>query len=120
MKILFLGDSITAGAGLNTKEEMFTALVGKMTKAEVKNYGIGGTRIARNSQSSADSSFDEDFLKRAEKMDKKADLVFVFGGTNDYGHGDAPIGEISDETPYTFYGAMNLLIRYLEKNLRQR
>ena len=115
MKILFLGDSITAGAGLNSKEEMYTTLVGKMTGAEIVNYGVGGTRIARNSAPSPDPSFDEDFLRRAEKMDKQADLVFVFGGTNDYGHGDAPIGEISDETPYTFYGAMNLLVCYLEK-----
>lgn len=115
MRILFLGDSITAGAGLNSKEEMFTALVGKMTGAEIVNYGVGGTRIARNREPSADPSFDEDFLERAEKMNKQADMVFIFGGTNDYGHGDAPIGKIADDTPYTFYGAMNLLVRYLEK-----
>lgn len=115
MKILFLGDSITAGAGLDTKEEAFASLVGKSANAEVVNYGVGGTRIARNSEPSKDASYDDDFLQRAENMDKNADFIFVFGGTNDYGHGDAPIGEISDETPYTFYGAMNLLVRYLEK-----
>ena len=51
MKILFLGDSITAGAGLDTKEEAFASLVGKSANAEVVNYGVGGTRIARNSGS---------------------------------------------------------------------
>ena len=116
MKILFLGDSITAGAGLNTKEEMFTTLVGKLTNAQIVNYGVGGTRIARNSAPSEDPSYDNDFLRRAEDMDKTADFVFVFGGTNDYGHGDAPIGDVSDETPYTFCGAVNLLSRYLVNN----
>lgn len=116
MKILFLGDSITAGAGLNTKEETFVNLVGKSANAEVVNYGVGGTRIARNSEPSKDVSYDEDFLRRAESMDKNADFIFVFGGTNDYGHGDAPIGDISDETPYTFCGAVNILSEYLVKN----
>lgn len=36
---------------------------------------------------------------------KDADAVVVFGGTNDYGHGNAPIGTFSDRTPDTFYGA---------------
>ncbi|MBQ2742388.1 MAG: SGNH/GDSL hydrolase family protein, partial [Oscillospiraceae bacterium] len=40
----------------------------------------------------------------------------VFGGTNDFGHGDAPIGEFSDRTPATFYGACHdLFTRLIEK-----
>ncbi len=38
-------------------------------------------------------------------MDNDADIIIVFGGTNDFGNGDAPFGEMSDRTPYTFYGA---------------
>lgn len=113
MKIIFLGDSITAGAGAGTVENMYTAQIEKLTGAEVLNYGVGGTRIARQTRPSADPSFDKDFLQRAQTMEKEADLVFVFGGTNDYGHGDAPIGAIADETPYTFCGALNLLTDYL-------
>ena len=44
-------------------------------------------------------------------MEKDAELVVVFGGTNDFGHGDAPLGSMSDRTPYTFYGACHKLIR---------
>lgn len=113
MKILFLGDSITAGAGLVSPSFGYPALVGKKLHCEIKNYGVGGTRIARQKSPSKEQSFDEDFLRRAEKMDKTADLVFVFGGTNDFGHGDAPIGKIDDDTPYTFCGALNSLIEYL-------
>ncbi len=115
MKILFLGDSITAGAGLSSAECAFPALVGKKLNCEVKNYGVGGTRIARQRIPSENTDFDEDFLKRAEKMDKQADKVFVFGGTNDFGHGDALIGNVADDTPYTFCGALNCLIDFLAK-----
>lgn len=42
-------------------------------------------------------------------MDNDADIIIVFGGTNDFGNGDAPFGEMSDRTPYTFYGALHTL-----------
>ncbi|MGN1061934.1 MAG: SGNH/GDSL hydrolase family protein [Candidatus Scatosoma sp.] len=113
MKILFLGDSITAGAWLVSPALGFPALVGEKLHCEIKNYGVGGTRIARQRIPSEERSYDEDFLQRAEKMDKTADFVFVFGGTNDFGHGDAPIGNTDDVTPYTFCGALNCLTEYL-------
>ena len=46
-------------------------------------------------------------------MDLDADLIVVFGGTNDYGHGDAPIGCFEDRTPDTFYGACHTLMTSL-------
>lgn len=42
-------------------------------------------------------------------MDKDADAVVVFGGTNDFGHGDAPLGTMNDRTPDTCYGALHTL-----------
>lgn len=44
---------------------------------------------------------------------KTGDAIIVFGGTNDYGHGDAPLGTPQDRTPKTFYGALHTLILYL-------
>ena len=38
-----------------------------------------------------------------------ADGVVVFGGTNDFGHGDAPFGDFSDRTVDTFCGALHVL-----------
>jgi lysophospholipase L1-like esterase len=46
-------------------------------------------------------------------MDPDADVVVVFGGTNDYGHGDAPLGEMSDRTVWTYYGALHVLFTAL-------
>ena len=50
-----------------------------------------------------------DFIERADGIDIDADYVFVFGGTNDYGHGLACLGSKDDTSPYTFYGAVKCL-----------
>ena len=113
MTINFLGDSITAGAGAGTVDNMYTTMIGKQFGVKVNNYGVSGTRIARQRKSSDNPKEDEDFLLRATKMGPLADFVFVFGGTNDYGHGDAPIGKYGDRTPFSFYGALTLLVEYL-------
>ncbi len=59
------------------------------------------------------TSADWDFMQRAEIMDKDADLVFVFGGTNDHGHGHAEMGSPDSRDPYTFCGAVHILTDYL-------
>ena len=110
MKINFLGDSITYGVGASSPEKCFVSRVSALTGAETDNYGISGTRIARQSRPSADKTFDYDFLMRSEVMDKNADFVFVFGGTNDYGHGDVRGGGTGEKTPYTFLGAVSSVI----------
>lgn len=113
MKINFLGDSITEGAAASSIEKTYVYLVGKLLNAEVRNYGVSGTRFARQYVPSESPRFDLDFCLRAEQMNHDADLVFVFGGTNDYGHGDAPIGKLGDKTKDTFYGAIDQLINEL-------
>ena len=50
---------------------------------------------------------------RFTEMDERADAVVVFGGTNDFGHGDAPLGKPSDRDPSTFYGACHYLMNGL-------
>ncbi len=113
MKINFLGDSITTGGGAGGIENSYVSVFERMTGYEVRRYGVSGTRIAKQSIPSSVASFDEDFQARAPLMEKDADFVFVFGGTNDYGHGDAAIGVFEDKDPYTFYGALRCLIEYL-------
>ena len=113
-KINFLGDSITEGVGTSGKEHMFVNLIAERTGAICRNYGISGARIARQLNPDPNRSYDEkDFCRRAPFMDKDADIVIVFGGTNDFGHGDAPMGEFTDHTDATFYGAMHVLCRTL-------
>ena len=107
-KINFLGDSITEGAGTSSPDRMFTMLIEREYGAICQNYGIGGTRIARQKTATVEK-WDRDFISRVPEMDADADIVVVFGGTNDFGHGDAPLGTMSDRTPFTFYGALHCL-----------
>lgn len=113
-KIVFLGDSITEGCGTSGAEHHFVTLVGKEGGfRESKNYGIGGTRIARQTKPSDCENWDKDFCARVEELDEDADIIGVFGGTNDFGHGDAPLGTFDDRTVYTFYGACHYLMNRL-------
>ena len=115
-KINFLGDSITEGAVATCHENRYTNLVAAKTGAICNNYGIGGTRIAEQFTPSSEPIFDRTFGSRVAEMDPDADYIIVFGGTNDFGHGDAPLGTMYDRTTKTFYGALHLLyISLIEK-----
>ena len=109
LKVNFLGDSITEGCGASCKEARFVDVFAAKTGATVRNYGIGGTRIARQLQPSPKPVYDRYFGGRVDGMEQDADLIVVFGGTNDFGHGDAPLGVMSDRTADTFYGALHVL-----------
>lgn len=108
IKINFLGDSITEGVGASDISKCYVSRVSQKTGALCRNYGIGGTRIAKQIVPT-EEKWDQDFCSRVAEMSPDADVVVVFGGTNDFGHGDAPLGEFSDRTPKTFYGALHTL-----------
>lgn len=106
-----LGDSITEGYGTSAPEHIYHAVLGRaLGAAQVRNYGISGTRLARQREPDSVSAA---FVDRYTQMREDADLVLVFGGTNDYGHGDAPFGAMEDRTPETFCGACHILFRGL-------
>ena len=114
-KINFLGDSITEGFGTSGESCFFTTLIADETGAITRNYGIGGTRIARQATPTTPQA-DRDFPSRVAEMDPDADVVVVFGGTNDFGHGDAPLGSMADREKGSFYGGLHeLYIRLIEK-----
>ena len=107
--INFLGDSITEGSGTSEPGKRFTDILSSEYEIISFNYGIGGTRIARQATPSSEARFDLDFCSRVDELEPSSDAVVVFGGTNDFGHGDAPIGTPDDRTVDTFYGAMHVL-----------
>ncbi len=113
--INFLGDSITEGTGVDRKEDIYLNVLAKKVGFTANNYGVGGTRIAKNRSITTHApQFDLDFILRAQDMTDQADLIIIFGGTNDYGHGDAPFGKLDDQDPYTFCGAVNVLLDLIE------
>ena len=123
LKINFLGDSITEGVGASGADKVYHALIKKdVGLTEARNYGISGTRFAIQ-KNITDAWVDKNsFCERYTTMDDDADIVMVFGGTNDYGHGDAPLGTFDDRTPDSFYGACHTLFsglirKYLGKTI---
>ena len=112
-KINFLGDSITFGCSATDNRGYVDLLTRDCRLAAGRNYGIGGTRYARQRTPSEEPAFDQDFCSRYNQMAPDVDTILVFGGVNDFGHGDAPLGTSWDRTPDTFYGACHYLYRGL-------
>lgn len=111
----FLGDSITEGVGVTDIENNRYDNVMKKNYglAAVYNYGIGGSRLAHQSKPSEKPRHDLCFCGRVYDLNRSADIIVVYGGVNDYFHGDAPIGKMGDTTPATFYGAVRFLMNFL-------
>lgn len=113
--VAFLGDSITEGAGVadianNRYDNVLKNIAGL---SRTYNDGIGGSRIAYQRVPSDCARYDLCYCGRAHNLPADADVIVVFGGTNDYGHGDAPIGTPADRTKDTFRGACHELMRLL-------
>ena len=94
----FLGDSITQGVG--TTKQYHQCIKEQLGLKDVRNYGIGGTCIT-NIESN-------NFISRYNTMNDDADLIVVFGGTNDFGH-HMPLGDIESTDDKTFYGSLKVL-----------
>ena len=105
LKIHFLGDSITEGFYAETKE---TSYVGRFQaqypNATIRNYGVGGSCISNTCVWGS-----EDMRTRAKRMEPDADMIVIYGGTNDF-HCMTPLGTSEERTPDTFFGAYNLLL----------
>ena len=126
LKINFLGDSITQGIGASSADTIYHALLAKEANITARNYGISGTRYAyqKGTPKRPKLGFEDsnDFCARYDAMDNDADVVVIFGGVNDYSHGDASLGRFGDTSFESFYGACdylyrNLLKKYLGKQI---
>lgn len=106
----FLGDSITRG--MNT-EKTYHAYLNEMVGFSVCNsYGVSGSTI---------SNYYEAMCDRVNSVDAQSDIVFVFGGTNDFNQNVA-MGEwytlngttrIINYDKTTFRGALTTLCKAL-------
>ena len=108
ISINFLGDSITFGSHASTPETSYIGrLQSKYPNGQFRNYGVGASSISNKGVWNVGS-----FCQRAQDMALDADAVVVFGGTNDFGSG-VPLGNSTDRTEDTFYGACYSLFRKL-------
>lgn len=111
--VVFLGDSITEGVGVSSYENCYVSVFEGLTGCKAYNYGVSVTRIAKQKEKFCEPPFEENFIERVDRMPDGMHLVVVFGGTNDFGHGDAPLGSFDDRTDDTFYGALHVLYKKL-------
>ena len=116
-KVCFIGDSITEGVGASSNEFCYVSRFATAhPEATVYNFGIGGTRIAPQTVPSEKPRWDKDFIQRVDELPEELDLICVFGGTNDFGHGDAPMGHFGDKSPTSFCGSIyTLSVKLIEK-----
>ena len=109
-KIAFLSDSITKGIYLeNIKDSYAERLRNAVNWGAFVNHSVPGSRIGEYIGPDP-KRIKGSFLKRYPEMPDGMDIVVIFGGSNDFGIGNAPMGTQSDYDPYTFNGAVNLLM----------
>ncbi|WP_162875953.1 SGNH/GDSL hydrolase family protein [Bacillus anthracis] len=101
--INILGDSLSALTGHASKP--YHSWIGDWLGAKINNYGISGSTVG--------NKYDP-MSERYLVMDPFADVILVYGGTNDFGR-DQPLGTMADRTNETFYGAMHVLLSGLYK-----
>lgn len=106
--VSFLGDSITQGVQSthNYVEYLQGTLRYQGVSINCLNNGVGGSIIAKV-PSKTDS-----FVERLSTIDKKSKIIYVFGGTNDYG-ASIEIGEPESTNEGEFNGALNRIITKL-------
>lgn len=108
--ITCFGDSITYGYGASKSSLAYPSLLEKDEEIKkVYNLGICGSTIAHTGDEDNDKNA---FVDRYSKISNDTDLVFIFGGTNDYGYptGGSKLGDILSSDISTFYGAYKTLI----------
>lgn len=114
-KIACLGDSITEGVNANGWQ--WHRYIDKWckengTETTIVNLGIGGTSVCTSSYVTDTL---KPFVNRLETIPTDADIVTIFGGTNDWGN-NATLGTIDDTGTSTFYGAYKYMLEWLAVN----
>lgn len=104
-----VGDSITVGTGAT---KSYHAWIKEWINCTVNNYGIDGTGYNMQYPLASGNAF----YQRINVLDANADLITVFGGTNDYGQSGTviPLGTIADtDGSISFYGAVHSTLTQL-------
>ena len=111
----FLGDSQTDDAGNYKSVFFYDWLKDILGLSATNSYGYSGTTIMPI------DGQNKSFLERYPSMSDDADLIVVWGGTNDYHYGHA-LGDVDDTENTTFCGALNnlckgLITKYPQKSI---
>lgn len=111
-KIVFLGDSITAGNGgtltLDGSGLAYTNFIAKYTDASIVNLGIGGAPFEG-------SDNDDALVHRYTDIPKDADIIVLFAGINDLFAGSEKFGSLSKLEEGTYCGDIHETFQQISK-----
>jgi lysophospholipase L1-like esterase len=105
-----MGDSITDKNNVSATLK-YGEIVASKVGCTINNYGIGGTGLLTDGANPYLAMY-----KRITDMNTNADLITVFGGTNDWDADLFPLGIFGDapaDSPTTIYGCLDLMCRSL-------
>ena len=119
VSILFLGDSLTAGYGLDDYGQSWTGMLESQYGMDVTCNSIVGSTFAKAEQYGYfDGGCYAPYVERT-LPEGDFDIIFVEGGGNDWYCG-IPIGDDpGSRDPYTFQGAVNVVIDRLQDKYPQ-
>ena len=111
LKLCCIGDSITLGLCMGEQmDNPYPSIVAKnLGLKEVYNLGIGGSTISSGSYSK------DAMVNRYTEIPVDADIIVLNGGVNDWAK-NKDLGNISDSSPTTIYGALNCIAIGLKYN----
>lgn len=121
MKVVFLGDSITVGTyteiGGTSPQKIakpnYVEILKEHFSWQVENLAFNGTPYSSTSSVHPQYAI----CKRVEEI-SCADIVFVAGGTNDYGT-SVELGKEIDDTDISFYGAVDTTFKRLKNKAKE-
>lgn len=101
-KAAFIGDSITYGVNTSQGHIYYQLLNNMIGFSSVYADGVAGSCYSKTSDYGTTII---PIVQRTGNIPSGTDLIVIFAGTNDFGHG-TPIGEITDTTDVSFCGAV--------------
>lgn len=109
LKLAIIGDSISTAqyGGITTEQIWHNVLKAKYGLTTFVN-AISGSAIALNG--SGVTSFCEDSRWQSLNSVFTPDVILIFGGTNDFGARQVPLGTPDSTDRNTFYGALNYML----------
>lgn len=122
-------ESHTINSGIYTgKNKVYMYLIGNKNNMIIQDMALGGRTIA----TPADGTFTNAFTNISSmkpnsnylQIDEDVDYITIYLGINDSHHaeysslenGIIPMGTIDDNTNTTFYGAWNILLKWIKTN----
>ena len=108
-----VGDSITFGTGTTDNNvNPYCYLIGSRYLLTINRSAMPGKTLARR------PTYNDTLLDNLSSLSADCDYITIFGGTNDYGN-NIPLGNKTDDTLDTFYGALNLFCKKYYSNFHK-